>query len=297
MKILVIGSMGFIGKACADFLRKQHGADVYGADVTAVYDDDKYFLIDASNADFKQIFGEHQFDWCINCAGAASVPDSFKHPLRDYLLNVQLVVTLLNAIKDDAPTCKFIQLSSAAVYGNPQALPITEAHTLAPLSPYGIHKKQAEELCALYHQYFGLETYVLRLFSAYGRGLKKQLFWDLHKKSVATDNLTLFGTGNETREFIHVLDIANAVWVLIAYQQPKQRIFNVANSSATTIKYAAESFLQNIEFGGTLNFSGQNREGDPLYWQADTTLLNNLGYHQTISFEDGLTDYCNWLKE
>lgn len=297
MKILVIGSMGFIGKACADFLRKQPGADVYGADVTTVYDDDKYFLIDASNADFKSIFGEHQFDWCINCAGAASVPDSFKHPLRDYLLNVHLVVTLLNAIKDDAPTCKFVQLSSAAVYGNPQALPILEDHTLAPLSPYGIHKKQAEELCALYHQYFSIDTYVLRLFSAYGRGLKKQLFWDLHKKSAATQNLVLFGTGNETREFIHVQDIANAIWALITYPQPAQRIFNVANGRATTIKYAAELFLQNMGFGGTLNFSGQNREGDPLYWQADTTLLNNLGYHQTISFEDGLTDYCNWLKE
>ena len=65
------------------------------------------------------------------------------------------------------------------------------------------HKKQAEELCQLYHDHFSLNVHIFRVFSAYGAGLKKQLFWDLYKKSQTQTNITLFGTGNETREYIH----------------------------------------------------------------------------------------------
>src|ERR1700744_2097210 len=145
MKIIIIGSKGFIGSACYLYFANCAGIEAYGADVVAEYNDPNYILIDAINADYKKVFKEHQFDWCINCAGAASVPESFKTPERDYLLNVHHLVSLLNAIKEGNSNCKLIQLSSAAVYGNPQSLPINENHNLAPLSPYGIHKKQAEE--------------------------------------------------------------------------------------------------------------------------------------------------------
>jgi UDP-glucose 4-epimerase len=297
MKVLIIGSKGFIGSACYNYLKKQPGFDVYGADVAAIYDDEKYFIVDSSNADFKEIFKRNQFDWCINCAGAASVPDSFTNPLRDYLLNVHHTVQLLNAIKDENATCKFIQLSSAAVYGNPQVLPITEHHPLKPLSPYGVHKKQAEELCHLYHNYFGLSTYVVRIFSAYGAGLKKQLFWDLYKKTQSAGNLVLLGTGNETREFIHVSDIVNALVAIMLAPNNTNRVINVANNDAITIAQAAGVFLKNIGFTGKVAFNGINRPGDPLYWQADIALLQTLGYRQKTSFEDGIIDYCKWLKE
>jgi dTDP-glucose 4,6-dehydratase/UDP-glucose 4-epimerase len=296
MKILIIGSKGFIGSACYNYFKGQENVDVYGADVVAEYNDPNYFLIDASNADFKEIFKRHQMDWCINCAGAASVPDSFYHPLRDYLLNVHLVVQLLNAIKEENNKCRLIQLSSAAVYGNPGQLPIKEGHLLAPLSPYGFHKKQAEELCKLYVEYFGLNTQVLRVFSAYGTGLKKQLFWDLYKRSQSNENLILFGSGDETREFIHVSDIVRAMHSVITSASEGFRVINIANNDAITIKKAAGTFLQHIGFSGTHSFNGIVRVGDPLYWQADTNLLAGLGYQQTVSFDKGIQDYCKWAK-
>ncbi|HEY9195698.1 MAG TPA: SDR family oxidoreductase [Mucilaginibacter sp.] len=231
MKILILGSKGFIGAACYSYFKSLDRINAFGADVVAEYDDANYFLIDGSNNDFREIFSNHQFDYCINCAGAASVPDSFKNPLRDYLLNVQHVVHILNAIKDESPSCKLIQLSSAAVYGNPQVLPIKEDHPLKPMSPYGVHKKQAEELCWLYHEQYDVNCTILRLFSAYGANLKKQLFWDLYKKSQAGTDLTLFGTGNETREFIHVSDIVNAISQVITNTGPGFNIINVANSN------------------------------------------------------------------
>jgi dTDP-glucose 4,6-dehydratase/UDP-glucose 4-epimerase len=124
MKILIIGSKGFIGQHLKRFLMsKDH--EVWGADVVVDYvHPEKYFLIDASNADFHELFKEVNFDVCINCSGAASVPDSLQHPLRDYNLNTANVFKLLDAIRLSQPGCKFINLSSAAVYGNPPALPV-----------------------------------------------------------------------------------------------------------------------------------------------------------------------------
>ena len=297
MKILIIGSKGFLGSAGYKYFSEKHGYEVFGADVVTEYDDPNYFLIDATNADFKSIFKDYQFDYCINCAGAASVPDSFIHPERDYLLNVYLLVNLLNAIKELNPGCKLIQLSSAAVYGNPQSLPIKEEHMLKPLSPYGIHKKQAEELCRLYHDYFGLSVTVFRVFSAYGKGLKKQLFWDIYKKSQLNKQILLFGTGLESREFIHINDIINAMEIVLNAEWPGFRILNIANNQPEKIEKAALMLLKYLHFPGELRFSGTVRNGDPLNWQADISKLLALGYNNSVTFENGINDYCKWLKE
>jgi UDP-glucose 4-epimerase len=296
-KILIIGSKGFIGSVCYSYFKKYPENDVYGADVVVDYNDSNYFLIDASVFDYRELFKQNHFDWCINCAGASLVPDSFINPLRDYFLNVQLVALLLNAIKEEYTDCGFIQLSSAAVYGNPQTLPIKENHILNPLSPYGIHKKQAEELCKLYFEYFGINTSVLRIFSAYGPGLRKQLFWDLHKKAMIKDEITLFGTGLETREFIYVTDIANAIDRVMKTAKYGHKIINIANNDSRTIADAASVFLRNLSFKGTTKFSGENRSGDPLYWSADISLLTSMGYKPQIHFEQGIKEYAKWAIE
>ena len=297
MKIIIIGSKGFIGSHCYSYFSELPGIEAYGADVVVDYNDPNYFLIDATNADFSKVFSAHRFDWCINCAGAASVPESFINPERDYLLNVHHVVLLLNAIRSDGRGCRLIQLSSAAVYGNPKMLPVSEFSELSPLSPYGVHKKQAEELCRLFFEHFGVRSTVLRIFSAFGNGLRKQLFWDLFKKTGMVGDVVLFGTGNETREFIHVSDIVNAIFVIMQADEPCFRQINVANANPVTIKDAAAVFFRYMNFGGDIQFNGKNRVGDPLYWQADTALLNKLGYRQQISFEEGIQSYCKWLKE
>lgn len=297
MKVLIIGSKGFIGSHCYSRLKQSAGMAVYGADVVIDYNDPEYFLIDATNADFKNIFALHQFDWCINCAGAASVPDSFRNPERDYLLNVHHLALLLNAIRTEGSRCKLVQLSSAAVYGNPTILPVSETAELSPLSPYGIHKKQAEELCKMYFEHFGVRSSVLRVFSAYGRGLQKQLFWDLYKKMESSQEIVLHGTGNETREFIHVSDIVHAIRVIIQANDVGHQVINIANTEPLSIREAANAFFRNMDFHGHVSFNGINRAGDPLYWQADTSLLRDLGYRQQISFTEGIGDYCEWLRD
>jgi dTDP-glucose 4,6-dehydratase/UDP-glucose 4-epimerase len=184
MNILVIGSKGFIGSHCVtNFLSK--GFNVIGCDVTDVKEKN-YISLPSVNHDFNEIFTNHQFDYCINAAGSAHVEYSFKFPERDFELNVSLVINLLGAIKNHCPACKFINFSSAAVYGNPSSTPIMEALEPKPVSPYGYHKLLSENLLYEYHRFFNIKTCSLRVFSVYGEGLKKQLFWDIYNKSKRT---------------------------------------------------------------------------------------------------------------
>lgn len=142
MKILIIGSKGFIGSHCLDYFTNQ-GHTVFGCDVVVDYTAKNYFLVDATNANYQELFASKSFNVCINCSGAANVQDSITNPQRDFQLNASNVFSLLNAIRIHNATCKFINLSSAAVYGHPITLPVNENQTLNPISPYGFHKKYA----------------------------------------------------------------------------------------------------------------------------------------------------------
>jgi len=182
MRILIIGSKGFIGSHCYKYFSEKE-YNVSGCDVVIDYTEKKYFLIVASNSDFHTIFEKNSFDVCINCSGAANVSDSIKNPRRDFFLNTVNVFSILYASREYNPTCKFLNISSAAVYGRPIGLPIVESFKLNPISPYGIHKKISEEICSEFYNQFNINTCSIRIFSAFGPGLKKQLFWDIYKKS------------------------------------------------------------------------------------------------------------------
>jgi len=82
LKILVIGSKGFIGQHCVKHFGSQDGTVVYGCDVTVDYNSENYFLVDSTNSNFHKIFESTQFDACINCSGAASVANSMKNPIE-----------------------------------------------------------------------------------------------------------------------------------------------------------------------------------------------------------------------
>ena len=295
MKYLIIGSKGFIGKKLKEQLENKDNI-VYGADVVVDYiDTETYFLIDSTNSDFNTVFEKHQFDVCINCSGAASVPDSINNPLRDYYLNTVNVYKILNAIKKHQNTCKFINLSSAAVYGNPKVLPITENSIVNPLSPYGAHKLQSEQICKEFYQFFNIPTCSLRIFSAYGEGLNKQLFWDLYKKTKKEEEIVLFGTGRESRDFIYILDLLNAIELVANNSRFEGENINIGNGEEVFIEDCVSEFYDFFEKKIAYKFSGKNRPGDPNNWIADITTLKEIGYKRNYSLKEGLQNYYRWV--
>lgn len=295
MNILVIGAKGFIGSYIVKHFA-QLGTEVWQCDVVTDYTTERYIQIDATNSDFNTVFEQQHFEVCVNCSGAASVPDSILHPYRDFLLNTANVYAILNAIRQHCPDCKFINLSSAAVYGNPLSLPITETMPLAPMSPYGRHKVMAEDVLREFAEEFGVKTCSLRIFSAFGNGLRKQIFWDMNKKMTNTDEAIFWGTGDESRDFIHVLDIAQVVELCICRADFRGESVNVANGVQTTVREAVELFAVLKKYAGKISFNGHVREGDPRFWEADIRVLKEWGYRQTVTLEQGLKDYIIWAE-
>ncbi|TGV04411.1 NAD-dependent epimerase/dehydratase family protein [Flavivirga rizhaonensis] len=296
MKILIIGSKGFIGSHAVKYFSRSH--KVWECDVVADYVNENYFIVDATNADYSDIFQQQQFDVCINCSGASSVPNSLVKPQRDFILNTFNVHKQLDAIRRYNADCKYINLSSAAVYGNPEQLPINENQTTNPISPYGVHKKMAEDVCKLFYKQYKIKCCSLRVFSAYGEGLKKQLFWDLYQKGKENPNVVLYGTGNESRDFIHVSDIINAIECVIGKGAFKSDIINIANGNEVKIKDVVQLFFEIFnETNITYAFGGEERQGDPINWCAETSLLKKLNYTQKVNLKEGLEYYIKWLKE
>ena len=297
MKILIIGSKGFIGQHLYQYYT-QKGEQVWGADVIVDYAaGENYFLVDATNSDFNALFSGTGYDLCVNCSGAASVPDSLKNPGRDYHLNTVNVYRILEALKTHQPRCRFINLSSAAVYGNPASLPVKETAGPGPLSPYGIHKWQSEQICREFWDYWNIPTCSLRIFSVYGEGLKKQLFWDLYHKAATGRPFTLYGTGNESRDFIHVLDLVRTIDLIARRASFEADVINVANGEEIPIHRAASIFFSFFEAPVDYSFSGETRKGDPVNWRAEISVLRSMGYEPGVDMETGLENYYNWLKK
>ena len=295
MKLLIIGSKGFIGSHCSTIFSLEN--EVYGCDVVNDYINNNYYQVDATNADYKDIFKSNKFDVCINCSGAASVPDSFKNPLKDFSLNTFNVIKILDAIKELQPSCKFINLSSAAVYGNPETLPIRENSLSLPLSPYGFHKKYAEEIASEYARFFNLRTCSLRLFSVYGPGLCKQLFWDLHTKIMQSDHIELWGTGSESRDFIYISDLVKAINCVIKKGEFKGESVNVSDGIETSIKSVVELFQHEHFKSFTFSFDCRQSAGYPVNWQAGIDKIKAMGYQPEFTLKRGLQKYISWLQD
>jgi dTDP-glucose 4,6-dehydratase/UDP-glucose 4-epimerase len=204
---------------------------------------------------------------------------------------------LLHQIQKNQPNCRFLNFSSAAVYGNPVSLPVKEEMISTPLSPYGFHKILSENICNEFYKLYGVETLSLRVFSAFGPGLCKQLFWDIAIKSNESAVVKLFGTGEESRDFIYIDDLVLAVEKTILHAQFTGGAINVSGGKEITVRYAAETFLQHYKPAAELVFSGVKKTGDPKHWKADISKLNSLGFESHIPFEEGVIRYCDWLRQ
>ncbi len=294
MKILIIGSKGFIGSHCVRYF--SYSNEVWESDVVLDYDNPRYLYIEPNESDFNEIFIKHKFDVCINCSGAANVPFSLEKPLNDFQLNTVNVFKILDGIRRFCPDCKFINLSSAAVYGNPASLPIEERSEIRPVSPYGIHKEMAEMICEEFHRFWNIKTVCIRIFSAYGPGLKKQLLWDLSQKIKNKDVVELFGTGEETRDFIYIDDLVRLIECVIKKSRFSGDFVNAANGEQIKVSTIANLVSKELKSDKPIKFKGSNRKGDPLYWEADISKAKEIGYSQSVSIKDGIKNYVKWLS-
>jgi UDP-glucose 4-epimerase len=298
--ILITGVTGFIGRYTAR-LFTDSGWNVVGlgtrppenAPRQYLY---RYYQLTLPSPDLTAIIQEVQPEVCIHCAGRASVELSTIDPGADFSTNVLITFELLNTLRLYAPQCRLLYLSSAAVYGNPASLPIQESQSPNPISPYGFHKLTGENLCLEFTKVYGLPTASLRIFSAYGPGLRRQVLWDICQKIITQNALKLRGTGNESRDFIHALDVAKTLSVLATSAPMQGEVYNIGTGQEVTISSLTKIVLDTLSYDCQPEFDGIVPVGIPSNWRADVSKLHDLGFTASVPLEQGVKTFAYWCR-
>jgi UDP-glucose 4-epimerase len=297
--VLITGVAGFIGSYVARHFAEK-GFEVVGVDSRLPGDTSgrlfHFYQCTLPSENLGHLIEQARPQVCIHCAGPASVDVSMVNPDIDFNANLPPTFNLLESLRRHAPECRLVYLSSAAIYGNPETLPIRETQCPNPISPYGFHKLMCESLCLEFSKVYGLPTAVVRIFSAYGVGLKRQVLWDICQKALAQAVLTLRGTGYESRDFINVKDIGGAIYLISQKASWKAEIYNLASGIETTVKELADILLAGLGRTLPVEFDGTVTPGTPLHWKADISRLREIGFVPEINLEMGVRAFAQWCK-
>lgn len=298
--VLLTGACGFIGRHMSHLLSSEGwrivGVDLVPPENAPLASLSRYVQLRLPDAALDQLLKAEQPSACIHCAGRASVGLSFEDPVADYYSGPVVTLELLSALRRCSPGCRMVFLSSAAVYGQPESLPVDETSPAKPISPYGFHKLQCELLCKEFSALFGLHTCSLRVFSAYGPGLRRQVIWDICYKLLTECKLSLHGDGSESRDFVHVRDVVEAVRTVLSDSPMSGEAYNVASGEATTIRSLAEKIVKMLGTKATVEFDGVVPVGTPVQWCGNTGKLRALGFKPTVRLDGGLRGVTRWCR-
>jgi UDP-glucose 4-epimerase len=305
-RVLVTGGAGFIGSHLVERLV------AIGAQVTVVDDLSSGTQENISSVleriDFKKkelgallnskSLDLSTFDYIFHLSANAYVPPSVENPEYDFHTTLANTFHLLNAMRQCENAPFFVYMSSAAVYGNPQRLPISESDLTVPLSPYGVSKLASERYVDVFCRLYNLKGVTLRLFSAYGARHKKQVVYDLLVKLKASGgSIEMVGDGTQSRDFLHVSDVVNALLLLADQSEGKGEVYNVASGVAHTINDLVNTWCEVCGLKPQVTYSGQVRSGDADKWSADISRIEKLGYKANVSLSEGLKATLSWYDQ
>ncbi|MBC7086109.1 MAG: GDP-mannose 4,6-dehydratase [Methanomethylovorans sp.] len=235
----------------------------------------------------------------IHTAAQISVTASMEDPLFDAQNNVFGTLNMLEAARK-ASISKFVYISSAAVYGNPLYIPITEDHPQDPLSPYGVSKLSGEKYCMMYHRAFGLPTCCIRPFNIYSPRQNPEnpysgVISRFIDKAKAKQSPVVFGDGNQTRDFISVHDIVNMIILLLENEDANGHVFNAGTGKSITINELANMILNIFDADVPINYMPE-RPGDIKNSCSDITKAKKiLGFEPKVSLREGLLEFKKQL--
>ena len=231
----------------------------------------------------------------FHLAGGETVARSLSDPLADFESSVTTTAVVLDALRRLAPEAGLVITSSAAVYGSGTTGPIPTGGVLTPLSPYGVHKLLAERLVQSQARCYGLRGTILRMFSLYGPGIRKQLLFDACRRLSAGETpLLLGGKGTELRDWLHVDDAVRAMLALALPRPSEVDLFNLGTGTGTDIHSVARLVARSWD-DAPVAFSGQSRAGDPESLVAAPASLPP-GFSPQVDLAAGIAGFVDWFK-
>jgi UDP-glucose 4-epimerase len=228
-------------------------------------------------------------------AGGSSVQASFAEPFQDFERSVSTLACALEFIRVASPRTKLVYPSSASVYGNTARIPIPECCPVAPISPYGLYKSLSEQVVAMYAKHYGVSASVIRFFSLYGCGLRKQLLWDACNK-MTTGEESFMGTGRELRDWLHVDDAVSLIKFAVEHASADCPVVNGGVGVGVSVREILGAIAAHFPGSAAPKFLGAQRLGDPTAFVADIALSRAWGWAPKRPLTEGISEYVTWWK-
>ena len=310
VRALITGVAGFIGSTLADRLI-QDGTDVVGIDcftdyysraikernLSGLVGQPRFRFVESSiqAADLAALLADRTH--VFHLAAQAGVRKSWGRDFNVYTVNnIEATQVLLEASTKHSLE-RIVYASSSSVYGDNVSLPMREDARPQPVSPYGVSKLAAEQLCYLYHVNYGLPTLSLRYFTVYGPRQRPDMgFHRFLRATLRGEPISLYGDGEQTRDFTFVADAVSAT-IAAGTRGVPGRVYNIGGGSRVSINEVLE-MIGRVTGRQPLVNADPVQKGDMRHTYADTSLAQaDLGFNPTVTLEEGLTAEYKWLVD
>jgi len=308
-KIVITGGAGFIGshigERCAkeghevvliDNLDDYYSPQLKKENIECVLASGKATFVhgDITDLELLRKVIDKDVDFVYHEAAQAGVRISVENPFKANEVNVLGTLNVLQAsLESDVE--RLINASSSSVYGKVEYLPFDEKHPTQPVSPYGVSKLAAEHYCRVFYEVYGLPTVSLRYFTVYGPRMRPDLAISLFKRKMLNNEaITIFGDGNQTRDFTYIDDIVNANIKLLDNNRTNGKVVNIGSGKSISINKLVTILKQITQSQSKLAYI-EVQKGDVEHTLADVGLARELvRYESTVDIYEGIKKFAEF---
>lgn len=303
MKILITGGAGFIGSHVADILAAENNNiiiidDLSTGKIENIPSVAVFYKKNITDPSVEKIFEKEKPEILIHLAAQVSVPSSVKDPFKDMEINIKGTLRLLEASKKHGVKKVIFSSTGGAIYGDQDYFPADETHSLQPLSPYGISKLCAEKYLYSYYKTYGLPYTVLRYSNVYGP--RQDPFGEAGviaifvKKMLRNEQPIINGSGEQTRDFVYVKDVAKAN--LLAVKSALIGAVNISTGREISINETF-SILKKVTGSSLSEKHGPTLPGEQLRSVLSCEKAGQiLSWVPSTSLEEGLKETVDFFR-
>ncbi|MDP2401445.1 MAG: NAD-dependent epimerase/dehydratase family protein [Actinomycetota bacterium] len=303
MKALVTGGAGFIGSNLVGLLLSEGNEAVVLDDVSSGYAENLFSEAEFIEGDVSQLGvvlkAARGCEVIFHLAASVGNTRSIENPVRDSEVNVIGTLRVLEAARAHGIN-RVVYSSSAGIFGELKTLPIAEDHPQDPDSPYGTSKLAAEKMCLVYNKLYGMQNVCLRYFNVYGPRQRYDAYGNVipifADRMLRGEDVLIFGDGEQTRDFVHVADVARANY-LAGISQSAAGSFNIGSGTRITINELARVMSEAAEAQATI-VHAEPRPGDVRDSLAAIDAARAaFGFEPSEDLTQGVRDYVRWLRQ